>query len=53
MITNVHAAIQHVKAAAQQMSKLDRWATLLACICRRIFGQLGLPLPLPALSAPG
>jgi hypothetical protein len=53
MTTNVHAASQHVKAAAQKMSKLDRWATLMACICRRIVGQIGPPLPLSALSALG
>ena len=53
MIANVHAAIQHVKAAAEQLPKLDRWATLLAYICQRIVGQIGLPIPPPALSAPG
>jgi Transposase DDE domain group 1 len=53
MIANVHAAIQHVKAAAEQLPKLDRWATLLAYICQRIVGQIGLPAPPPTLSAPG
>jgi hypothetical protein len=53
MIANVHAAIRHVKAAAQQLLKLDRWRTLLACICQRIVGQIGLPIPPPMLSAPG
>ena len=52
MIANVHAAIQHVKAAAEQLPKLDRWRTLLACICQRIIGQIGLPTPPPMLSAP-
>ena len=53
MIANVHAAIQHVKAAAEQLPKLDRWSTLLAYICERIVGQIGLPVPPPTLSAPG
>jgi hypothetical protein len=52
MIANVHAAIQHVKAAAELMSKLDRWRALLACICQRIGGQIGLPTPPPTLPAP-
>jgi len=57
MIANVHAAIQHVKAAAEQLPKLDRWRVLLAYICQRIVGQIGLPTPPPTppptLSAPG
>jgi hypothetical protein len=53
MIANVHAAIQHVRAAAQQLPKLDRWRALLAYICQRIVGQIGLPVPPPTLSAPG
>jgi hypothetical protein len=53
MIANVHAAIRHVKAAAEQLPKLDRWATLLAYICRRIVGQIGLPTPPPTLAAAG
>ncbi|MFN8750800.1 MAG: hypothetical protein ACK53Z_16200, partial [Betaproteobacteria bacterium] len=35
MIANVHAALQHVKAAAEQLPKLDRWRLLLAYICQR------------------
>jgi hypothetical protein len=38
MIANVHAAIQHVKHAAEQLPKLDRWRALLAYICQRIVG---------------
>jgi len=53
MIANVHAAIRHVRDAAEQLPKLDRWATLLAYICRRIVGQFALPTPPPALPAPG
>jgi hypothetical protein len=53
MVANVQAAIQHVKAAAEQLPKLDRWATLRACICRRIVGQIALPVPPPTLAARG
>ena len=53
MIANVQAAISHVKHAAEQLPKIDRWATLLAYICRRIVAQSVLPIPPPALAAPG
>ncbi len=53
MIANVHAALQHVKAAAEQLPKLDRWRLLLAYICQRIVEQIGLPTPPPTLAAPG
>jgi hypothetical protein len=53
MIANVHAAIGHVRRAAEQLPTLNRWATLLAYICQRIVGQAALPIPPPALSAPG
>ena len=53
MIANVHAAIQHVRQAAEQLPTIDRWATLLAYICRRIVGQIGLPIPPPRLAATG
>ena len=53
MIANVHAAIQHVRLAAEQLPKLDRWGVLLAYICQRIVGQSSLPTPPPALPATG
>lgn len=53
MIANVHAAIQHVKRAAEKLPKLDRWRALLAYICQRIVAQSALPTPPPALAAPG
>jgi hypothetical protein len=53
MVANVQAAISHVKRAAEQLPKIDRWATLLAYICRRIVSQSALPTPPPALAAPG
>ncbi|MDP1647467.1 MAG: hypothetical protein Q8M01_04605 [Rubrivivax sp.] len=53
VIANVHAAIQHGKAAAEQLPKFDRWWTLLADICQRIVVQTALPKPPPMLMATG
>jgi hypothetical protein len=53
MIANVHGAIQHVKAAAEQLPRIDRWRVLLDYISRQIVGQISLPTPPPTLSAPG
>jgi hypothetical protein len=53
MIANVHAAIRHVKAAAEQLPRLDRWRTLLDYICKRIVEETNLPAPPAALPAPG
>ena len=53
MIANVHAAISHVRRAAEQLPKLDQWATLVTYICRKIVGQFALPTPPPALTATG
>ena len=50
MIANVHAAIRHVRRAAEQLPKINRWATLLGYICQRIVGQAALPTPPPALA---
>ena len=52
MIANVHEAIRHVKAVAEQLPNLDCWRALLAYICQRIVAQIGLPTPPPVLSAP-
>ena len=46
-------SVSQVKAAAEQLPKLDRWRTLLRYICQRILGQINLPTPPPMLSAPG
>jgi hypothetical protein len=53
MIANVHAAVRHVRQAAEQLPKLDRWKTLLAYICVRILAPSPLPTPPPALAASG
>jgi len=53
MIANVHAAIRHVRAAAEQLPELDRWKALLEYICQRIVGQTALPTLPPALAGSG
>jgi hypothetical protein len=53
MIANVRGAIGHIKQAAEQLPKLDRWATLLAYICQRIVGKITLPTPPPVLEWAG
>jgi hypothetical protein len=50
MIANVRAAIRYVRNAAEQLPKVDRWATMLSYICQRIIGQTTLPSPPPALT---
>ena len=50
MVTNVHAAIRYVRNAAEQLPKIDRWATMVGYICQRIVGQTTLPTPPPALA---
>jgi hypothetical protein len=53
MIANVRGAIGHIKQAAEQLPKLDRWATSLAYICQRIVGKITLPTPPPVLERAG
>ena len=50
MIANVHAAIRYVTRTAEQLPKIDRWATMLSYICQRNVGQATLPTPPPALA---
>jgi hypothetical protein len=50
MIANVHAAVAHVRRAAEQLPGLDRWRALLHYICQRIVGPPALPTPPPALA---
>ena len=51
LIANVHAALQHVKAAAEQFKSADRWAMLLRYVSDKIAPTLGPfrpPTGLPA-----
>ena len=50
MIANVRAAIGYVRTAAEQLPRLDRWATMVSHICQRIVDQTTLPTPPPALT---
>jgi hypothetical protein len=53
LIANIRAALQHVKAIAEQLPKRDSWSTLLRYICHRIVSSIApVPCP-PALSPSG
>lgn len=53
LIANIGAALQHVKAAAEQFENMDRWGCLLRYISDRIAPVIGPPKPPPALVATG
>lgn len=51
LIVNIGAALQHVKAAAEQFKDLDRWACLLRHISEQINAGIGPPTPSAGLPA--
>ncbi len=53
LIANIGAALQHVRAAAEQFQGLDRWRRLLRYISDRIAPIIGPPKPPAALPATG
>ena len=53
MIANIHAALQHVKAVAEQFKPEDRWAVLLRYISDKIAPTLGPFRPPNVLPATG
>jgi len=53
LIANIGAALQHVKAAAEQFKDLDRWGCLLRYISDRIAPIIGPPKPVQGLPAAG
>ena len=53
LIANIGAALQHVRAAAEQFKDLDRWGCLLRYISDRIAPVIGPPKPTPGLQAAG
>ena len=53
LIANIGAALQHVKAAAEQFKDLDRWGYLLRYISDRIAPIIGPPKPVQGLPAAG
>ena len=53
LIANIHAALQHVKDAAEQLEAVNRWATLLRYVCDRIAPTLPSFKPSPWLPATG
>ena len=51
LIANVHKALQHVKAAAEQFRTVDPWTVLLRYVGDKIalaLGRFRLPAALPA-----
>jgi len=53
LIANIGAALQHVKAAAEQFKDLDRWGCLLRYISDRIAPIIAPPRPPPSLPETG
>ncbi|HEY6087555.1 MAG TPA: hypothetical protein VIV84_07450 [Burkholderiaceae bacterium] len=53
LIANIGAALQHVKASAEQFKDLDRWGCLLRYISERIAPVIAPPKPAPGLPATG
>ena len=53
LIANIHAALQHVKAAAEQIKTKDRWALLLRYVSDKIAPVIGPFRPPNALPATG
>lgn len=53
LIANIGAALQHVKAAAEQFKDLDRWGCLLRYVSDRIAPAIGPPRTSPGIHATG
>lgn len=53
LIANVRAALQHVRAAAEQFKSIDRWAAMLRYISERIAPSISTKTPLAVLPAAG
>lgn len=53
LIINIRKALAHVKTIAEQLPKLDRWATLLNYICEQIVLKIPTPEPNVRLAGTG
>ncbi|MFN9654660.1 MAG: hypothetical protein ACK55Q_02855 [Dolichospermum sp.] len=53
LISNIHAALQHVRAAAEQFKATDRWALMLRYVSDKIASTLGPFRPPTSLPASG
>jgi len=53
LIANIHAALQHVKAAAEQIKTTDRWAVLLRYVSDKMAPVIAPFRPPQALPGTG
>ena len=53
LVANIRAALQHVRAIAEQLPKVDRWTTLLAYIVAKIIRPIMPAPPLGRIVASG
>jgi hypothetical protein len=53
LIINIRKALAHVKNIAEQLPKVDRWATLLYYICEQIVRKIPAPEPNVRLAGTG
>jgi hypothetical protein len=53
LIANTRAALQHVKTIAEQLPKVDCWATLLRYICQRFAPTIPTPMSQTVLAGSG
>ena len=53
LIANIHAALRHVRATAEQFGSVDPWTTLVRYVVARIAPSIGPPKPLALLTPTG
>jgi len=53
LIANIHAALRHVRATAEQFGSVDPWTTLVRYVVARIAPSIGPPKPLALLAPTG
>jgi len=53
LIANIHAALRHVRATAEQFGSIDPWTTLVRYVVQRIAPSIGPPPPPGTLPASG
>ena len=53
LIVNIRRALAHVKTIAEQLPKVDRWATLLRYICQQLVPSIPAQVPKVTLEGTG